>query len=1149
MTPKQSARTKTLSLSLCAIVGCSPPDESVIQARHYLRADAGDTVGDRERAQSAEGPSDCGELSRMLLRRANGRPERAFALANQDELQRIAREAEGQATTTRRSAVLQQLDTLRRRTDGPDVDQERAIETMSSRSFESLSLAWDNSSHSPRWIRGVGVAVRGADSRQSWARYAQQERDTLTALYGSSIHSDAVVLDVARHLDEDLLTLGRTVAGIAVEGETLRIAVTRDESRVGAGVIRRIEGHWRRLPLPIPATTHERWLSSTEASTRAGVQAHTDRARLFMRCREVCQPIWQIWGERGTLTEVGALDGAILSVRDTRQRIGPLRHGTRHYTSSWSVMTSRLRGAAITDSSGTMTSWTDMASGEHSETTSATRFVNLAGPMQPGVWPPGRVDFRPQSNPATVWANPVPWTPSTQADRDFSSPDAWPPNATLQQTSSLVFSWLGYWQNLVRNEVYAPVVDTLTVQWDIPVIGPFGVGQSATGDGAAPGSGQDTQGTIFAAANSNDVVSSTEASTEFPIFAHEFGHTIIGCAAGPGKSCSDPDPHDSPNRPPSPADWRGAIHGAAVENFADAISGLLDRWRAPSAQPWSPSWSYTSYNDPNDSFGTLTQYPGTLVDCALPGTSCPSGFSCMTNTIYPAVRPQSPQPIQSVGVCVQVVPQATGCPSVFDYLTTGGNNPAVLTPTLAPGFGYCMYNDYKNLLFTQLAARLDLSLGWLNTMRVLLWATDGNSNNGVRDVVEGSDNWHDHLANALSNGRFESTRAIRSLYSGPNFVARDDHPDFFSHAIPLPVISTTPVRLWWGNGQYAYPRFEDLYDSDVFLFRGVSGSRYRIETWGRPGSPAKPWVSIHRWDGSFTHLANSYPSGTLADSGALPADDWYLVVVWNGSTLGGDWEGNIRIVAGNDDFTDTAAEGYPLIRGVSQSGTRTTGESADGYRIFLSTVVTDLQVEVAGAPGTTIQLSRPDGSTVASGTDLVTLSTIDQTGRWRVKVSPPATATNYSVFANHACPSAQPDCDAVASPIATEHAWGDLFGGRLPLTTSVARFLIQNLADDDEVSVSAVDTHGSCRLRIEVIPSDPLTYFSGPIMSWTDGAMFSDLAGYSPPGPGGHFTAMLGGDWTVRVSNDPSIPGGAVPCPYFHVMVAKGHRLPSMPTW
>lgn len=1134
---------------LCAVASCAAPGEGVTQTRQQIQGDRDAGSGSRPGADAPDSASTTQPLTASLLHRAEGRPERVFALATHEELLEIAREAETQVAETRAAHASRQLEALRREPGGPDDNQQRALAAMAARSFEALTFAWDRSSRSPSWVRGVGVAIRGGDARQTWERYARVERDALVAVYGPDLLDQSVVLDVTRHMSEDVIALGRTVGGVPVEGDGLRIAVTRGESRVGAGVIRRMEGRWRQRSLAAPSTPREQWITASAACTRAGARDEPGRAKLLMRCDDACQPVWQVWGDRGRLTEVDALRGTILAIRDTRNNIGPLRQGTRLASSSWNVTTSRLRGASITDTAGNLTSWTDMSTGEHSESTSAQRFVNLAGPMTAGVWPPGRVDFRPQNSPATVWSYPTPWTPSSQPSRDFSNPDAWPSNTQSQQTASLLYGWLTYWQDLVRNPVGAPVVDTLSVEWDIPIIGPFGAGQSTTGDWSAPGSGQDTQGVIFAAANATDTVSAGEASGQFPVFAHEFGHTIIGCAAGTGKSCSDPDPHDSNTRPTQAADWRGAVHGAAVENFADAISGLLDRWRSPTAAAWAPGWNYTSYNDPNDSFGTLTQFPSTLVDCALAANPCPSGYSCMTNTIYPAVRPQMGQSIQTVGVCVKVVAQASDCPPYFSFAHTGGNNPAVLTPPPPQGSGYCMYNDYDNLLFVMIAARLDLSLGWLNTMRAMLWATEGNANNSVRDVVEGSDNWHDHLASALGNGRFEITRAVRSIYTGPNFVARDDHPDFFSHAIPIPVISSTPSRLWWGNGQYAYPRFEDLYDTDVFLFRGVSGSRYRVETWARAGSAAKPWVSLHRWDSSFTHVANSYPSGILADSGPVPADDWYIVAVWNGSTLGGDWEGNIRIVSGNDDFTDNAAEGYPLVRGISQAATHTSGDTADGYRIFLTTSMTDLQVEVSGAAGTTVQVLRPDGTLAVSATDIATLSSIDQNGSWRIKVLPPAAATSYSVVANHACPAASPNCDVIASPIPTQHAWGDLFGGRLPLAGSVARVRIPGLADDDEVSVSAVDTDPSCRLRIEVYGPDSLSYFSGPIMTWTDGAMFSDLPGYAPPGPGGHFSAIAGGDWFVRVSNDPANPGGAIPCPYYHVMVAKGHRLPSMPAW
>lgn len=536
----------------CAVVRCVAPGEGPTQTRQPIQGDRDAGIG--HVADTPDTANGTQHLTSSLLLRAQGSPERVFALATHEELLDIAREAEAQATEPRVAVVSRQIDALRRGPDAPDDDQRRALAAMGARSFEALTFAWDRSSRSPGWIYGVGVAIRGGDARQTWERYTRQERDALVALYGPDLLDQAVVLAVTRRMNEDVIALGRTVGGVPVEGEGLRIAVTRAESRVGAGVIRRIEGRWRRWSLAAPSTPREQWISATAACSRAGLLGQSDRGRLLMRCDDACHPVWQVWGDRGRLTEIDALQGTVLAVRDTRNNIGPLRQGTRLVSSSWNVTTSRLRGASITDTAGNLTSWTDMSTGEHSEITSAQRFVNLAGPMTAGVWPLGRVDFRPQSSPATVWSYPTPWMPSTQPSRDFSSPDAWPPNGQSQQTASLLYGWLSYWQDLVRNQVGASVVDTLSVEWDIPIVGPFGAGQSTTGDASAPGSGQDSRGVIFAGANATDTVSAGEASGQFPVFAHEFGHTIIGCAAGLGKSCVDPDPHNSNVRPAQAAD-------------------------------------------------------------------------------------------------------------------------------------------------------------------------------------------------------------------------------------------------------------------------------------------------------------------------------------------------------------------------------------------------------------------------------------------------------------------------------------------------------------------------------------------------------------------------------------------------------------------
>lgn len=216
--PEQGPHGATLSLMLCAVARCTAPGGGVTQARQQIQGDRDAGIGSRPSAGAPDAATTTQQLTASLLHRAERRPERAFALATHEELLDIAREAETRAAEPRAAQASRQLEALRREPGGPDDNQQRALTAMAARSFEALTFAWDRSARSPGWVRGVGVAIRGGDARQTWERYARVERDALVAIYGPDLLDQSVVLDVTRHMNEDVIALGRTVGGAPVEG-------------------------------------------------------------------------------------------------------------------------------------------------------------------------------------------------------------------------------------------------------------------------------------------------------------------------------------------------------------------------------------------------------------------------------------------------------------------------------------------------------------------------------------------------------------------------------------------------------------------------------------------------------------------------------------------------------------------------------------------------------------------------------------------------------------------------------------------------------------------------------------------------------------------------------------------------------------------
>ena len=103
----------------------------------------------------------------------------------------------------------------------------------------------------------------------------------------------------------------------------------------------------------------------------------------------------------------------------------------------------------------------------------------------------------------------------------------------------------------------------------------------------------------------------------------------------------------------------------------------------------------------------------------------------------------------------------------------------------------------------------------------------------------------ERAVNEALKGVLNTTRAVRSTYSGPSFVPGDDFSDDLRAATPVAVISTTALPIWWGNGANSYPYFEDWDDTDVIAFRGLAGSSYTITM--QSLSSIAPRITVYRY--------------------------------------------------------------------------------------------------------------------------------------------------------------------------------------------------------------------------------------------------------------------------------------------------------------
>jgi hypothetical protein len=1048
----------------------------------------------------------------------------------------------------------------------PDATQEAALGVLAEGSISSLRVDWDGERRSPARLEAVGFVRRGVDARGVWDAFLRAHEGSLQALLGETLGSELNLLATDRAEGFDILRFERRRGGLPVLHESLDVWVTAPSSALGEGVLWRIETRWRpRLP-EMPSTPRSGWMNAEEVRREALDDASAQAARLVLSCGRTCTPLWLVQTEVDQLTWIDAVRRTRLSSFNPATDNGPatIAGFPPGATASQPVA---LRNAGIYSlGDNTLVDTTSQIDGSHSLWT-GTYSIGLYGPDAPaGQWPNGRIRvvvMPPDSQPGATGvlqrysALLYPSVGTSDLSATWSS-NASPYTNQFPKSAQTTYGWLSYWLAMASNQLFVEVPGTVDIElYPVTPAPPaprptsyINAGQT-TPISPLPGTGQTSRFAYRVGVRGDSI--GPPGSGTFQIgdstwsAAHEFSHTVIGCAAQSGPGCFDGDPfrllaNDSQRMQPTM--WRGMIHSSAVEDLANMIAHVLTQFRydiARDGSGYSGTWTYDTYDSGNDDFGTPTQDAagGGLCTVAgwggcIPQTNpcCPGGFWCQNPSWGSTFAPE----FQGGSLC--------------------GRLCGVLAPGVTCQRGLTCQDDvcvpqspYANRLFATTGVRMAMTANWSETLRGFLLAADGNSYNALRDFSRGSDNWHDRVANAVPHLRYEVSRAFRSVSVDPQFAVRDDFPDVIAHAVPIPVHAYSPVPIWWGHGAAAYPRLEDPNDLDVFLFRGVGGSHYRIATAPAMGSAAMPWVGVYRWSQSYDYVAGAWGQSTIDDTGALPADDWYAVVVFNASLSGGEWQGSIRVLDGYDDYSSALSEAYPLLSGqpvVARSTYGTDGDVGDAFKIHAPFQGDSLTVTANGAGASVIYLYQPNGVFYTSGVNAVSVPSIPVEGDWTWIVSR-YTDGQYSTSASLSCASSVPACDAsfaLARP--STHTWGDQFAGRLLAPGDYQEFEVSLYNNYEHVSFSASDQANGCALELRVYAPPSMAYFDpDPIMRWRDGAAVNAAAPGTDSGVGGHLAAMLGGTYRVRVANV-----GTAACDAYRLTVARSNfRSNAMLAW
>ncbi len=1010
-----------------------------------------------------------------------------------------------------------------------------AVEELAAASVGQLRLEWNDARGTPGAIHEVGFVRRGVEPRAVWDAFAAQRGGALAELYGLGAADQLVVAETVDAGATAIVRLERRWHGFVVDGQLLDAHVTTATSPLGDGYLAELTGALDRdLGARLPATPPSAWLDEDDARALAGDGVLTAELRIV--CGAACQPLWIVRVEGGRELLIDAASGDLVA-DGSYSHHGTLKGPSYTPGAAAAPVPVKLRGSEIR-TGGVYVGGTSLADGSHALTSSAAHTVDLVGPRPTGTWPRGRVDRRLLGSWNTIQNSTRTWTPSTEPNRDFTT--AWArDDAKFERHSATVFGWLNYWQQMFSG---------LTVQ--IPGTASYmtenGGGGCQTGvlSTGAPGSGQTTWGQLGCRLNTTDTLPAPIGS--MALLGHEFGGHVVGiCNMVAGDSCTLVNPQNGP-RPSTPGAWRSGVWGASIENLANLYGTVLTQFRNPGQSgfggfnlPYSETWNYDGYQSTTDSLGTIAQDSAGVIDCLATGVSCPSTHACV-------MSPRSPHG-NGRGVCARRCTSSCAGGLFCTAAATASEGLGVI-----PSVNVCWADDYMSNWFTTVGSRLALDAGWDNTLKWMTLAGAGNSGNGLRDFVGGTDSWYTTLLNLSIDDDYEITRAVRSA-AGPTVTAatawRDDFTNRFSRAVPMTVVDEVGTEIVLGGATSGYPIFNGT-DPDRVLFRGVAGARYEISADPVAGSPVDLNITVHRWASGFTTTAttghNLTGPGERITTDALPATDWYLVTFSNRISTTGGWRGKLRLIAGADDFSAALAEAYPVASGVPISGKLTAGD-IDAFKIYVPNTTANLFVTTVASPVVHVEMYDPDGVAKPVNTwGFYNLVPAGKVGYWTFRIKNATTTTAYSVTATLSCATGTAPCDdlSAASTITTRQAWGDRFAGRLASVGKTARYAVALDAYED-ASFAITHAKGSgCKFQLDLLPPSVMSYFGGRrITRWTDGAVGRD-GGRSP---GGHVTAMIPWTYTVEVGLEAGSAG--TDCWYRLEIAESDLSSNAMPAW
>lgn len=1072
--------------------------------------------------------------------------------------------------------------------------QRAAVEALASRSWGKLRVRWNDVRSAPGTIENIGFIRRGDTPQSVWDAFMVENQGVLRDLWGISsiaeLHTTEVEPLGARYT---VVRGPRTIDGLTVDGEFFEAFVTSEGSRFGAGILQRINASIHARRPVMPSLHRTRWLDATAARARVShPQSGAMGSSLRLSCGARCTPYWHLTWNDGYAASVNALDGELISEGDSRQAIGPLLQGG-YRPGDTTMQPIRFRGANVVTTGPNPVSIgeTSPVDGTHSLTTSTPSQIGLEGPVggsNPNAI--GRIFRAEEFQPGILTYLPFyrPWTPWSAPNANFASPDAWAPNSdpnnSYVHTTALVYGWMSYYQNLFRSHIHRQIPDRTRITIDRYLSNSVnncfcsagtcmcGCGSNCNSmcygpppspscpDGWLPtglisstnnttnvvppdANGATTQQTITVGTSiADDIYSGLDlgrVGEERMTSAHEFGHGATQCAgeAGPGCFMQEASELTEGEREAIGLEnWRPFVTWAVIEPIPNLISRVVNRFVYQTnrdGELFDNNFTYSTYDDPSDSFGTPTQDVNGTTNCVSVG-ACPSGYSCV-RSVYHFESDNRPE--NQGGYCVlNCTPGGASCPAGLycqNIESTNGN------------VWGCWPNGYHQQFLGTMGTRYVYTTDWRTGLGNVLTAVSGQAVNPTRDFVLGTDSFYQRMLFDPET-RFEATRAVDSVYSGPGWTLGDDFPDWFASGTPLYVRSSALTHIWWGHGPADYPQFEDSDDFDVFIFRGLQNSSYRIqaELYGVSGSPV---IEVWRLGNVFSPIATDWYNGDLT-IGPLGATDWYAVLFWGGiGTV--PWQGAINLESG-DDISADPAEALPMVSGLAAESQASISD-LDAFQIY-ARAGNSIEISVSGVANSIVFLYDPNGNLVTSGnvtpSTPFTYNNLTQNGHWVWKVWPLTTATISTTATLTCLPFGCPTSSPTRS---VRYDWGDQFAGQFVSPTGAHDYQAY-LTEGQGMSASVTDAAPGCQLMISVIP--PIEHrnlrpdgVQTEMLSWGDGAVARELTGFTNgQGPGGYIRALSTGTYTFRVR-----PQAASSCPWYRIQLAHGTTLngPTMPAW